>query len=86
MRAVPMDAFKSNISEYVTAAGDGEEIVIMHEGQPLARLMPPEDMKDRFERQRLALDRMLARREQLRAEGVRVSAAEIREWIDEGRP
>lgn len=87
MRAVPMSEFKDRFSDFLSAAEGGEEIFITRdEGQPPLRLVLARGEDEIFERQRAALERMVQRREALRAQGVRVSAAEVREWIDEGRP
>lgn len=85
MRAVPVAEFKDKVSEFVSAAEGGEEIVITRHGKPAARLMPAIDEDDIFERQRRAIAQSLKTREMLRSQGVRVTAADVREWIDEGR-
>lgn len=85
MRAVPVTEFTQDISELIEAVGGGEEIIFTRDGLPVARLMPPQP-DDEARLRRAAIMRSVELREQLRAQGVRVTKAEIREWIDEGRP
>ncbi len=86
MRAVPMTEFEGRVSDYVTAAEGGEEILVTRDGLPAVRLLPAKSQHEIFQRQRRALNQSLETREKLRAQGVSITAAEIREWIDEGRP
>ena len=83
MRHVPIAEFKDRLSEMVSAAEDGEEIVITRHGREVVKLVAAGGY--RRDRQAAAIDAMIAFREELRAKGVRVSRKEIREWIDEGR-
>lgn len=85
MRHVPLAEFEKYIAEFVDAAHTGEEIVVMQDGKPMVRLVPPE-AEDVARIRRDALMRSVELREELRAQGVQVTRAEIREWIDEGRP
>jgi prevent-host-death family protein len=84
MRHVPIAAVKDKLSEFVSAAEAGEEIVITRHGREVAKLTPADGAI--IERRRAALAGMAALRERLRDEGVRIGREEIRDWIDEGRP
>lgn len=85
MRSVPIADFTKDATELVEAAGGGEEIIITRDGSPVARLLPSQP-DDEARLRRAAIMRSIAYREELRAQGVCVTRAEIREAIDEGRP
>jgi prevent-host-death family protein len=87
MKHVPIAEFKDKLSEYVAAAEAGEEFTITRHGRTVARLIAPEESHETIvARRRQALANLAKLREELREQGVRVSQAEIREWINEGRP
>lgn len=84
MRHVPIAQFKDKMSEYMAAAESGEDIVITRHGRDYMKLVPVAE--DRMARQRAAVQAAyLLGQEILRKNGP-TTAAEIREWIDEGRP
>jgi antitoxin (DNA-binding transcriptional repressor) of toxin-antitoxin stability system len=72
---------KARFSELIQRVEAGEEIVIARGPDAVARLVKEQARPDAKE----AVERLLARREALRAEGVTVTREEIRAWIDEGR-
>lgn len=84
MRHVPIAEFKDKMSEIVAAAEAGEEIVITRHGRDVVKLVAVE--VDRLARQRAAVDALYAVGQEIRAKYGPTTAAEIREWIDEGRP
>lgn len=88
MKHVPIAEFKDRLSEYVAAAEAGEEFTITRHGRTVARLVAPEEDQQAIVAQRRAALAGLAKlREELRAKGVPpTTQAEIREWINEGRP
>ncbi|MFC7477351.1 type II toxin-antitoxin system Phd/YefM family antitoxin [Dankookia sp. GCM10030260] len=61
-----------------------ESLTITRNGKPVARLVPAEAAPAKPSPAE-AVARIVALREALRAEGVRVTQQEIRDWIDEGR-
>lgn len=84
MRHVPIAEFKDKLSEIVAAAEAGEEIVITRHGRDVVKIIAVEE--DRMARQRAAIRELYAfGQETLRKNGP-TTAAEIRAWIDEGRP
>lgn len=83
MRHVPVAEFKDKVSEYIAAAQAGEEIVITRHGRDTVRLVPVRD--EDVEVRRAALARAAERRAAMKAQGLAVSAAEVRAWIGEGR-
>lgn len=83
MRHVPIAEFKDKLSELVSAVEAGEEIVVTRHGREVAKLVAME--QDRRVKTSAAVLDLLALREQLRAEGVRVSSDEWIEWKNEGR-
>ena len=84
MRHVPIAEFETNISEFTAAVRGGEEIVVTREGREELRLVMADMAK--MERQRAAVEAMYALGQQIKAKNGPTTAAEIREWIDEGRP
>jgi len=74
---------KTRWSELLDRVEKGEQIVITRHGRPVARLVPEGHRNDA--EALAALDRIVARRKELAARGVRTSQAEIRAWRDEGR-
>lgn len=95
MRHVSIAELKANAEELIAAAEAGEEIAIVREGRDVVRITgfgsrPPElvDMRtpEQRERQRAAVDALYELGQQIRAQHGPTTAAEIREWIDEGRP
>lgn len=83
MRYVPIAQFKDKASEIVAAAEAGEEITITRHGREVVRLVAVNT--DRMAQQRAAIEQMVAFREKLRADGVRISVDELIEWKNEGR-
>ena len=43
-QTVNIDEAKNQLSELITIASEGGEVIIMQDGKPLARLVPPADM------------------------------------------
>lgn len=41
MREVSVKQLREQLADYITAASDGEEVVITRRGKPVARLVPP---------------------------------------------
>lgn len=80
-----IDEAQSRLSELVRRAQAGERVVLTENGRELAEITPINSPVGDKEARRRAIDQMIAHREALRARGVRVTQAEIREWIDEGR-
>lgn len=83
MRHVPIAEFKDKLSEVVSAAEAGEEIVITRHGRDIVKLVPV--VQDVPTRRRAAIAGILKLREELRAKGVRIGAEELIEWKNEGR-
>jgi prevent-host-death family protein len=83
MRHVPIAEFKDKLSEIVTAAEAGEEIIITRHGREIVRLTATQEAIRA--RRVAALDNLAALKVQLKADGVNISREEVREWIEEGR-
>lgn len=87
-RHVPISDFKDHASEYVSAAERGEEIVITRHGKPAVRLEALDrdgSEAARRRRAREAMDRLLAHRAKMRAEGRTATIEELIAWKNEGR-
>lgn len=74
---------KTHFPKLIQRVQQGERITITKHGKPVADLVPTHG-KDR-EAARRAWDDLMALREELRAQGVRVTRDEIIEWKNEGR-
>jgi len=85
MRQIPIAAFKDRVSEYVAAAEAGEEVVITRHGKVAARLLPPDNLKERSKGARAAMVRMKEMRDKMRAEGRTATIDEMIAWKNEGR-
>jgi prevent-host-death family protein len=48
MRTVGLKVLKNKLSEYVRAAASGETVVITDRGQPIAELVAPRQVPDRY--------------------------------------
>jgi prevent-host-death family protein len=84
-RHIPISEFKDHTSELVAAAENGEEIVITRHGRPAVVLKAFSDLGDRRQKAREAMDRILARREQMRAAGMTATIEELIAWKNEGQ-
>jgi prevent-host-death family protein len=62
---------KTHLPELLQRVQAGERFIITRHGHPVAQLIPITDRKS--EEKRLALDRLRACRERLRARGIRLS-------------
>jgi prevent-host-death family protein len=71
---------KNRLGHLLDLAEKGEEIIITRHGKQVARLLPIAKPFDR-EAARQAVQEIRKMRK-----GMKISAAEIREFIDEGRP
>ncbi len=85
MRQIPIAAFKDRVSEFIAAAEAGEEVVITRHGKVAARLLPPDDLKERSERARHAMARLKVIRDKMRAEGRTATVEEMIAWKNEDR-
>jgi prevent-host-death family protein len=84
-RHVPISEFKDHASELVAAAERGEEIVITRHGKPTVLLGPVKARAHDPEVARAALERILARRDAMAAQGKTATADEWIAWKNEGR-
>jgi prevent-host-death family protein len=86
MKHVPVATFKDRVSEFVSEAERGEEVIITRHGKPAARLsaIAPDEDAQRVQR-RAAINGLRALRQRLYDQGVRVSVEEMIEWKNEGR-
>ena len=94
MRHVSIAELKANAEELVAAAEAGEDIAIVREGRDVVRLTGlaarrPELIDTRTpeqrERQRAAVDALYELGLRIRAAHGPTTAAERREWIEDGR-
>lgn len=83
MRYVPIAQFKDKMSEIMAAAEGGEEVVITRHGRDYMKLVPVAE--DRMARQRAAVRDLYNLGQEILRENGPTTAAEIREWIAEGR-
>ena len=76
---------KTNLGQLLDRVEGGEVIVITRHGAPVARLVP---FEDQFNRAQVAenLAALDAIADRIRARGVALSQAEIKDAIDDGRP
>ena len=89
MRHVSADDFSANSAELTAALGVGDEVVVTmgdHDYQLVSRDMTRPDDAATIAKRAAALEELRRFRAKLRAKGVRVTPADVREWIDEGRP
>lgn len=80
MREIGAFEAKNKLGHLLDLAEKGEEIIITRHGKQVARLLPITKPFDR-EAARQAVEEIKKMRK-----GMRISAAEIKEFIDEGRP
>jgi prevent-host-death family protein len=85
MRHVPLSEAKDHLSEFVAAAEAGQEITITRHGKPAARLVAVDTQPDRKARAAAAIDSLLERRTQMRAEGRTTTIEELIAWKNEGQ-
>lgn len=83
MRHVPIAQFKDKMSEIMAAAEAGEDIVITRHGRDYMKLVPVAE--DRMARQRAAVQDLYNFGQEILRKNGPTTAAEIREWIEEGR-
>jgi antitoxin (DNA-binding transcriptional repressor) of toxin-antitoxin stability system len=87
-RHVPISEFKDHASELVSAAENGEEIVITRHGKPTVRLEvigTDDGRAERRRRARAAMEHLLAHRQEMRAQGQTATIDELIAWKNEGR-
>ena len=87
-RHVPISEFKDHVSEWVLAAEQGEDVIITRHGRATVRLqLVTEDGGEvsRRRKAREAMDRILARREAMRAKGMTATIDELIAWKNEGQ-
>lgn len=75
---------KTHLAALLDQVEQGEEITITRRGRPVARLVPIAPDHD-VAAARAAAAGLRELREELAAQGVRVTQDEIRAWINEGR-
>lgn len=83
MRHVPIAELQDRASEIVAAAESGEEIIVTRDGREVLKLVPVAD--GRSARQRAAVDAAYALGQEIKAKYGPTTAAEIREWREDGR-
>ena len=89
MRHVSVAELKANAEELIAAAEAGEDIVIAGEHHGLWLVPTVQQVMGQIaltESRRAALEDLARFRAELRDRGVTVTQAEIKEWINEGRP
>lgn len=93
MRHVSVAELKANAEELIAAAEAGEEIAIVREGRDVARItvsahathLIDDRTPEQKEQQRKAVDALYELGQSIKARSGPTTAAEIREWIEEGR-
>lgn len=85
MKQVAIAAFKDRVSEFIAVAESGEEVVITRHGKIAARLLPPDDIKERSALARQAMARLKEMRDKMRAEGRTATIDEMISWKNDGR-
>ncbi len=76
---------KTHLSALLDRVERGERITITRRGKPVAEIAPPAGAPD-MSRHRESVERLRDVRERLRARGVQITPAEVKEWVNEGRP
>lgn len=84
MRTIALSEVKDHLSEFVTAAEGGDEIIITRHGKPAAKLVAVVPANDRAAKL-AAIDALLKHRDQMRAEGRTATIDEIIAWKNEGQ-
>lgn len=84
MGTVAVDRPEGLLAELLERVARGEEIELVRDGRPLARLLPARPA-DREREIREAVERLERRREELRRAGVRLTWEELKRYRDEGR-
>jgi prevent-host-death family protein len=82
--SVGLSEAKDHLSEFVTAAQGGQEIIITRHGKPAAKLVSLDDQPEKQMRARKALETLAGIRATMRAEGRTASIEEIIAWKNEG--
>jgi prevent-host-death family protein len=86
MRSVALSEAKDHLSEYVSAAQAGQDIIITRHGKPAAKLVAIPATPDDRQAKKLAAIAMLQRhRDKLRAEGRTATIEEMIAWKNEGQ-
>jgi prevent-host-death family protein len=83
MRVVPIAEFKDRVSEYVNAAGAGDEIMITRHGKPMAKLVTANE--DPMKVQREAITRLHELGQKIRRDRGPTPIDDIVGWIREDR-
>jgi prevent-host-death family protein len=76
---------KTHLSALLDRAERGESLTITRNGRPVARLVPAEPARPTAAEAARIVEGFRQLREKLRVQGVRVTQADIRDWIEEGR-
>jgi prevent-host-death family protein len=84
-RHVSISDLKDNASQLVAAAEKGERIVITRHGKPAGQLGPVTARTHDPKVAAAAMQRILARREEMHAAGMTATADEWIAWKNEGR-
>ncbi|HMT44182.1 MAG TPA: type II toxin-antitoxin system Phd/YefM family antitoxin [Chakrabartia sp.] len=84
MKLVPVATFKDRVSEFVSEAQAGEEIIITRHGKEAARLVPPR--VDKAAARKEAMAKIRAFRESIKGKYDPVTTDDIHRWLEESRP
>ena len=79
---------QDRLSDALSAAEAGEDVIVMRDGREVAKLVriePELSTEERLAQQRAAIEGLLALREEFRRKGVTVTRDEWVEWKNEGR-
>ena len=86
MRTIALSEVKDHLSEFVTAAQGGDEIIITRHGKPAAKLVAVVPVaQDRRSVKQAAFDQLAANREKMRAMGMTATIEEMIAWKNEGQ-
>ena len=86
MRKIALSEVKDHLSEFVTAAEGGDEIIITRHGKPAAKLVAVvAAADDRSDVKRAAFERLAAIRAELRAQGMTATSDEFSAWKRDGQ-
>ena len=86
MRTIALSEVKDHLSEFVTAAQGGDEIIITRHGKPAAKLVAVQHVHDDLRAQRIdAIAKLAANREKMRTMGMTATIEEMIAWKNEGQ-
>ena len=86
MESVGLFEAKTHLSELITRAERGEEVIITRHNKPVAKLVPISEVSpELYQRRMAALDALQAVGRAVEKRGGPITVEEVLSWRDEGR-